>query len=84
MGLKTIKTLVVLLLLSTSALSENQCYYKTETISENGHVVSVKEIKICEETVPVGGNSFWQKLAYTTEGQKMFWDTVIFIFTLSQ
>jgi len=84
MGLRILKTFIILILLSSSALSENQCYYKTETITENGNVVSVKEIKVCEETVPIGGNSLWQKLAYTTEGQKMFWDTVIFIFTLSQ
>jgi len=75
--------LVLVFSLAVTIVSANECYYKTETISENGVVKSVKEIKICEETTQLN-NSFWYNLAYTSEGQKMFWDIVIFAFTMTQ
>jgi hypothetical protein len=76
-----IRILIIFLFLTTSVLS-NECTYKTETITENGNVISTKEIKVCEETIKIS-NGFWNDLMYSERGNEIFWDTVILIFTIT-
>ena len=74
--------LILFFLVVTSQAIANQCQYKTETITENGVVISTKEIKVCEETIKIS-NGFWNDLMYSERGNEIFWDTVILIFTIT-
>ena len=55
---------------------------ETETITENGVIVSTKEIKVCNETVHMS-NGFWYDLMYSEQGNEMFWNAMILIFSLT-
>ena len=68
--------LVLVFSLAVTIVSANECTYKTETITENGVVISTKEIKVCNETVPIQG-SFWQELMYSKEGNELMWNFLI-------
>jgi len=81
--MKIIKYLIIYIFFTTS-LFANECYFKSETISENGIIKFVKEIKICEEVTKIENNSLWYNLAYTKEGNQIFWDTLVFIFTITK
>ena len=55
---------------------------KTETITENGVVISTKEIKVCEETTYIS-NGFWNDLINSEQGNELFWNTLIAIYSLT-
>ena len=40
---------LIFIMFSTSALAKGECVYKTETVSQNGKVISSKETKVCTE-----------------------------------
>ena len=67
------------LFLTIQSVNADECTYKTETISENGVIVSTKQIKVCNETVYMS-NGFWHDLMYSEQGNEMFWNAMIFIF----
>ena len=46
-----VKRIIILLFLTIQSVNADECTYKTETISENGVIVSTKQIKVCYETV---------------------------------
>ncbi len=52
------KTIVILLLMTSITFADGNCTYNKTTIIENGVITSEKEIKICDETVPIGKQSF--------------------------
>ena len=58
-----VKRIIILLFLTIQSVNADECKYKTETISENGVIVSTKQIKVCNETVYMS-NGFWQILMY--------------------
>ena len=64
------------------SVNADECTYKTETISENGVIVSTKQIKVCNETVYMS-NGFWHDLMYSEQGNEMFWNAMIFIFSMT-
>lgn len=72
---------LILFLMTSMALADGECRYKTETVSENGVVKSVKEIRVCEETQKLQ-MGFWNNLMYTKEGNELFWNFIIAIVTL--
>ena len=45
-------------------------------------IVSTKEIKVCNETVHMS-NGFWYDLMYSEQGNEMFWNAMIFIFSMT-
>tara|TARA_A100001035_G_scaffold173375_1_gene137653 strand:- start:354 stop:596 length:243 start_codon:yes stop_codon:yes gene_type:complete len=55
------KIIAILLLLTSLSFAEGNCTYNKTTITENGVITSEKEIKICDETVPLGQQSFLTK-----------------------
>ena len=73
--------IIFFLIFSRNALA-NQCHYKTETITENGIIISTKEIKVCEETTYISGG-FWNDLIYSEQGNELFWNTLISIYSLT-
>jgi len=73
--------IIFFLIFSRHALA-NQCHYKTETITENGIIISTKEIKVCEETTYISGG-FWNDLIYSEQGNELFWNTLISIYSLT-
>ena len=42
-----VKRIIILLFLTIQSVNADECTYKTETISENGVIVSTKQIKEC-------------------------------------
>jgi len=74
--------LILFFLIITSQAIANQCQYKTETITENGVVISTKEIKVCEETTYIS-NGFWNDLMHSEQGSELFWNTLIAIYSLT-
>ena len=74
--------LILFFLVVTSQAIANQCQYKTETITENGVVISTKEIKLCEETTYIS-NGFWNDLIHSEQGSEFFWNTLITIYSLT-
>ena len=77
-----VKRIIILLFLTIQSVNADECTYKTETISENGVIVSTKQIKVCNETVYMS-NGFWQDLMYSEQGNEMFWNALIFIFSMT-
>ncbi len=77
-----VKRFVIILFLFIQSVNADECSFKTETITENGVIVSTKEIKVCNETVQMS-NGFWYDLMYSKEGNELFWNTVIFIFSIT-
>ena len=73
--------IIFFLIFSGNALA-NQCHYKTETITENGIIISTKEIKVCEETTYISGG-FWNDLIHSEQGNELFWNTLISIYSLT-
>ena len=73
--------IIFFLIFSRNALA-NQCHYKTETITENGIIISTKEIKVCEETTYISGG-FWNDLIHSEQGNELFWNTLISIYSLT-
>ncbi len=55
------RIIIILLLLTSLSFAEGNCTYNKTTITENGVITSEKEIKICDETVPLGQQSFLTK-----------------------
>ena len=74
--------IIILLFLTIQSVNADECTYKTETISENGVIVSTKQIKVCNETVYMS-NGFWHDLMYSEQGNEMFWNAMIFIFSMT-
>ena len=77
-----VKRIIILLFLTIQSVNADECTYKTETISENGVIVSTKQIKVCNETVYMN-NGFWHDLMYSEQGNEMFWNAMIFIFSMT-
>ena len=78
-----LSSLIALVLILTQSTSiADQCNYRTQTITENGVIVSTKEIKVCNETVHMS-NGFWYDLMYSEQGNEMFWNAMILIFSLT-
>ena len=77
-----VKRIIILLFLTIQSVNADECTYKTETISENGVIVSTKQIKVCNETVYMS-NGFWHGLMYSEQGNEMFWNAMIFIFSMT-
>ena len=73
--------IIFFLIFSRNALA-NQCHYKTETITENGIIISTNEIKVCEETTYISGG-FWNDLMHSDQGNELFWNTLISIYSLT-
>ena len=69
-------------ILTIQSVNADECTYKTETISENGVIVSTKQIKVCNETVYMS-NGFWHDLMYSEQGNELFWNAVIFVFSMT-
>ncbi len=40
---------LIFILFSSSAFAKGECVYKTETVSQNGKVITSKETKVCTE-----------------------------------
>ena len=74
-----VKRIIILLFFTIQSVNADECTYKTETISENGVIVSTKQIKVCNETVYMS-NGFWHDLMYTEQGNELFLNAVIFVF----
>ena len=74
--------IIIFLFLIIHSVNANECSYKTETITENGVIVSTKEIKVCNETVHMS-NGFWHDLMYSEQGNELFWNAVIFVFSIT-
>ena len=77
-----VKRIIILLFLTIQSVNADECTYKTETISENGVIVSTKQIKVCNETVQMS-NGFWYDLMYSEQGNELFWNAVIFVFSIT-
>jgi len=73
---------IIFLFLVIQSVNADECTYKTETITENGVIVSTKEIKVCNETVHMS-NGFWYDLMYSEQGNEIFWNAMIFIFSMT-
>jgi len=73
--------IMLLINLSLPGLADGECHYKTETVTENGVVKTVKEIKVCSETQKIE-MGFWNSLMHTKEGNELFWNVIVAIFTL--
>ena len=69
------KTIVILLLMTSISFADGNCTYNKTTITENGVITSEKEIKICDETVPIGKQTF-----LTEEKMQMFETGLILTF----
>ena len=78
---KRFLTILFFMFVSTQAIA-NQCHYKTETITENGVVISTKQIKVCEETTYISGGS-WNDFIFSEQGSDFFWNTIIIIYSLT-
>ena len=76
------KRIIIFLFIFIHSVNANECSYKTETITENGVIVSTKEIKVCNETVHMS-NGFWHDLMYSEQGNELFWNAVIFVFSIT-
>ena len=68
-----VKRIIIFLFIIIQSVNADECSYKTETITENGVIVSTKEIKVCNETVHMS-NGFWHDLMYSEQGNEMFWN----------
>ena len=77
-----VKRIIIFLFLIIQSVNAWECKYKTETISENGVIVSTKQIKVCNETVQMS-NGFWYDLMYSEQGNELFWNAMIFFFSLT-
>ena len=55
------RLIIIFFLLTSLANAEGNCTYNKTTITENGVITSEKEIKICDETVAIGKQSFLTK-----------------------
>ena len=77
-----VKRIIIFLFLITHSVIADECSYQTETITENGVIVSTKEIKVCNETVHMS-NGFWHDLMYSEQGNELFWNAVIFVFSIT-
>ena len=77
-----VKRIIIFLFLIIQSVNAGGCTYKTETISENGVIVSTKQIKECNETVYMS-NGFWHDLMYSEQGNELFWNAVIFVFSIT-
>ena len=77
-----VKRIIIFLFLITHSVIADECSYQTETITENGVIVSTKEIKVCNETVQMS-NGFWYDLMYSEQGNELFWNAVIFVFSIT-
>ena len=77
-----VKRIIILLFFTIQSVNADECTYKTETISENGVIVSTKQIKECNETVYMS-NGFWHDLMYSEQGNELFWNAVIFVFSIT-
>ena len=77
-----VKRIIIFLFLTIQSANAGECTYKTETISENGVIVSTKQIKVCNETVQMS-NGFWYDLMYSEQGNELFWNAMIFFFSLT-
>ena len=77
-----VKRIIILLFLTIQSVNADECTYKTETISENVVIVSTKQIKVCNETVYMS-NGFWHDLMYSEQGNELFWNAVIFVFSIT-
>jgi len=77
-----VKRIIIFLFLITHSVIADECSYQTETITENGVIVSTKEIKVCNETVKMS-NGFWYDLMYSEQGNELFWNAMIFVFSMT-
>jgi hypothetical protein len=77
-----VKRIIIFLFLITHSVIADECSYQTETITENGVIVSTKEIKVCNETVKMS-NGFWNDLMYSEQGNELFWNAMIFVFSMT-
>ena len=77
-----VKRIIIFLFLTIHSVNAGECTYKTETISENGVIVSTKQIKECNETVYMS-NGFWHDLMYSEQGNELFWNAMIFVFSIT-
>ena len=59
------RLIIIFFLLTSFSYAEGNCTYNKTTITENGVITSEKEIKICDETVPIG------KQTFLTEDERM-------------
>jgi len=73
---------IIFFLIFSGHTLANQCHYKTETITENGIIISTKEIKVCEETTYISGG-FWNDLVHSEQGNELFWNSLITIYSLT-
>ncbi len=46
---KRIITALIIIVCSSNAFAKGECVYKTETVSQNGKVITSKETKVCTE-----------------------------------
>ena len=79
-NLLAVIVIVVSMATSTNVVAEGQCHYTSSTTTENGVIISKKEIKVCDETTHLGKQSFLTK----EEKMQMFETGLIltFIFIL--
>ena len=77
-----VKRIIIFPFIIIQSVNADECTYKTETITENGVIVSSKEIKVCNETVYMS-NGFWHDLMYSEQGNELFWNAVIFVFSIT-
>ncbi len=72
--------MVLFLFISMQPVNANECRYETETITENGSIISTKEIKVCKEVIQLGESNedtFWYHLMYKDEGTELFWNFLV-------
>ena len=77
-----VKRIIIFLFLIIHSVNAGECKYKTETITENVLIDSTKQIKECNETVYMS-NGFWHDLMYSEQGNELFWNAVIFVFSIT-
>ena len=69
------KFLIAFMFIFSTSVFANECYYKTETMVENGKILSTKETKICEETIPLKKEGFWNSLS--KENKQLLFQAII-------
>jgi len=56
-----LRLIIIFFLLTSFANAEGKCHYTSTTTTENGVIISKKEIKVCDETTHLGKQSFLTK-----------------------
>ena len=72
--------MVLFFFISMQSVNANECRYETETITENGSIISTKETKVCKEVTQLGESNedtFWYHLMYKDEGTELFWNFLV-------